>query len=414
MGDMTRMGELPADLVLSVRNISKKFCRNLKRSMLYGMQDLTRNMLGGRTRRGGNDPASGDSFSSQVVPPLRKDEFWALRDVSFDLKRGETLGIVGANGSGKTTLLRVLNGIFPPDHGEVAIRGQVGGLIALGAGFHPHMTGRENIFVNGAILGLRRDRLEHYVERIIEFSDIREFIDAPVATYSSGMTVRLGFAIASVQEPDLLLLDEVLAVGDAGFCFKCYNYIGTMQARCATILVSHNMQQITQTCSKVMLLEKGRMVFLGDVSTGVSRYLEQVEAHEGRNAGVEKVSPPVEWVRLTLVPEELGHGETLRIRGEMSLSDGMNDCRLNAYLYNAQGAQVVEWNSDAAGVRFSFVKGVNTFEVPFGPLLLKAGQYRLNVSVYDSRGLYHLVMSYKKYGVVVRGKPHGSVAYQLA
>lgn len=416
--------DLPEDVVLSVRDVSKKFCRNLKRSMLYGMKDLARSMVG--LRPGGSDTlrATGDesremSDASPVTvspsPPfLRRDEFWALRDVSFELRRGETLGIVGTNGSGKTTLLRVLNGIFPPDRGEVMIRGQVGGLIALGAGFHPHMTGRENIFINGAVLGLRRSQIERQVEQIIDFADIREFIDAPVATYSSGMTVRLGFAIASVQEPDLLLLDEVLAVGDAGFCHKCYNYIGQMQSRCAVILVSHHMQQITQSCSKVLLLDRGNVVYFGDVETGVSRYLERVEAQEQQKGWVEKFSPPVESVRLSLDPAEVGHGGTVRIRGEISLSDAMSDCRLNAYLYTSQGAQVVEWNSDAAGVRYDFAKGLNAFEVPFGPLFLKAGLYRLNVSIYDSRGLYHLVMSYKKYTICVRGRDFGSCAYQLA
>jgi lipopolysaccharide transport system ATP-binding protein len=411
--------DLPDDVVLSIRGVSKKFCRNLRRSMLYGTQDLMRNMLGitpssSRTHLKGESSILDVKSFAHSEASLRKDEFWALRDVSFDLKRGETLGVVGLNGSGKTTLLRILSGIFPPDRGTVRISGRVSGLIALGAGFHPHMTGRENILLNGVILGMKKRQIEEYMERIMDFADIYEFIDAPVSTYSSGMAVRLGFAIASVQEPDVLLLDEVLAVGDAGFRNKCYNYIGKMQSRCAVILISHSMQQITQACSRAILLNKGCVVVDGSVEQVFSQYLNMTKDDDEDAYRYENWSPPVEGVRLTMTPEKVEYGKTTDIRLEVKMAAPMDGCRVNAYLYSEQGLQVVEWNSDAAGQRYDLTRGCNFIDVTFGPLCLKGGRYHLVFSLYDSKGLYHLVSSFKKHELTILGKIYGSCAYQLA
>ena len=164
-------GNAEGDVVVSVRDVSKKFCKKLKRSMIYGIIDLSHNMMGKHT----------DSTY------LRKDEFWAIRNLSFELKRGDVLGLIGVNGSGKTTLLRLLAGIFPPDKGEIQIKGRVGALIAVGAGFHPHMTGRENIYLNGTILGMDRNEIDSKFQDIVDFAEIHDFLDAPISTYSSTM-----------------------------------------------------------------------------------------------------------------------------------------------------------------------------------------------------------------------------------
>ena len=198
-----------SELLVSCKGVSKKFCRHLKKSLWYGVKDGVSEICFGQS-------------SSQ----LRKDEFWALDDVSFELKRGECLGLLGRNGAGKTTLLKVLSGLIKPDKGTITLKGRVGGLIALGAGFNGILSGRENIRINGAILGYARSEIEEKMEEIIEFADLDDFIDAPVQTYSSGMSVRLGFAIAAIlTKPDVLLLDEVLAVGDIGFITKCLNTV---------------------------------------------------------------------------------------------------------------------------------------------------------------------------------------------
>src|SRR5206468_4283587 len=197
------------NVLVHVEHVSRRFCRNLRRSLWYGIQDIARDLNPfGRNSSGGSSS-------------LRKDEFWAVNDVSFELRRGECLGLIGRNGAGKTTLLKMLNGLIKPDCGCIEIRGRVGALIALGAGFNPILTGRENIYVNGAVLGLTKREIDEKIEEIIDFAEIREFIDSPVQSYSSGMQVRLGFAMASSLNPDILLLDEVLAVGDMGFQAKC-------------------------------------------------------------------------------------------------------------------------------------------------------------------------------------------------
>ena len=165
------------------------------------------------------------TVNPQLSPPLRDGEFWAVNDVSFELRRGECLGLIGHNGAGKTTLLKMLNGLIKPDAGSITIRGRVGALIALGAGFNPILTGRENIYINGSVLGLSKKEIDGKIDEIIDFAEIGEFIDSPVQNYSSGMSVRLGFSIASSLSPDVLILDEVLAVGDIGFVIKCLNRV---------------------------------------------------------------------------------------------------------------------------------------------------------------------------------------------
>ena len=178
------------DVVIKVENVSKKYCKSLKHSMLYGMSDIGRNVLGLKSRS----------------ERLRDNEFWALDDISFEVKRGETLGLIGPNGSGKTTLLKMLNGIFWPDKGKITIKGKVGALIAVGAGFHPLLTGRENIYINAAILGMSKREIDKKFDAIVDFADIGDFLDSPVKHYSSGMYVRLGFAVAVHCDPDILLV----------------------------------------------------------------------------------------------------------------------------------------------------------------------------------------------------------------
>jgi lipopolysaccharide transport system ATP-binding protein len=215
--------------------------------------------------------------TDQQAEGLRPGEFWAVNNVSFELERGECLGLIGGNGAGKTTLLKMLNGLIKPDHGRIEMRGRVGALIALGAGFNPILTGRENIFVNGAVLGLTKRQIEEKIDRIIDFADIREFIDSPVQIYSSGMQVRLGFAVATAVEPAVLLLDEVLAVGDISFQARCFNVLSDFRkAGTAFILVSHNMHQISRHCDKVLYLRGGRVQHLGVTDVAIAAFTRDV------------------------------------------------------------------------------------------------------------------------------------------
>lgn len=256
-----------SDVMVSVDNVSKKFCRSLKRSLWYGIQDM-----------------AGEIFGNSSGKELRSEEFWALRGVCFELKRGECLGLIGRNGAGKTTLLRILNGLIKPDGGRVEIFGRVGALIALGSGFNPILTGRENIYVNATVLGLKKKEIDKKIDEIIDFSELEEFIDTPVQNYSSGMNVRLGFGIAASLEPDILILDEVLAVGDLRFRAKCYNKLQSMFNRCAVILVSHNTEDVARLCSRVNLLEHGESVYLGPTEEGIRKYLEVNGPRENNKA----------------------------------------------------------------------------------------------------------------------------------
>jgi lipopolysaccharide transport system ATP-binding protein len=200
-------------------------------------------------------------------------EFWALRDVWFEVRRGEALGIIGRNGAGKSTLLQILAGTLPPTTGEVQINGQVTALLELGSGFNPQFTGRENVYLNGAILGFSREEMDERFDEIAAFADIGEFIDQPVKLYSSGMFVRLAFAVQACVEPDVLIVDEVLAVGDIFFQQKCHARMEELIARhTAVILVSHNMAAIEKYSTQVLLLDKGRCLFLGEPNEGVEHY----------------------------------------------------------------------------------------------------------------------------------------------
>lgn len=258
-GSMTQLKD--SQVVVSVQDVSKKFCRNLKRSLLYAVQDISTELVGGIRRS----------------ETLRPKEFWAIRNVSFQLRQGEALGLVGANGAGKSTLLRIISGLIKPDTGAVKVRGRVAPLIALGAGFNPILTGRENIYANMSILGLSTRAIEKQFEAVVEFAEIADAIDAPVQTYSSGMAARLGFACAIHVEPEILLIDEVLAVGDIKFRMKCHRRLAKLRENgTAFILVSHNPPALLNVCKTAVYLSKGEVVTTGEISTVVQRYEEDL------------------------------------------------------------------------------------------------------------------------------------------
>jgi lipopolysaccharide transport system ATP-binding protein len=235
------------DVLIRVEGLSKKFCRDLRTSLRYGASDLTREIIG-----------------KPRTHELRPKEFWAVNEVSFELRRGEVLGLLGHNGAGKTTLLRILNGLIKPDGGRVELRGRVGALIALGAGFNPILTGRENIYINAAVLGMRKDEVDARIDEIIAFSEIGEFIDTPVRNYSSGMSVRLGFSVAALLiKPDILFLDEVLAVGDIGFTIKCLNTVRSLASEAAVVLVTHSMVHVAAFCTRAIVMDHGRVTLDG-------------------------------------------------------------------------------------------------------------------------------------------------------
>ena len=250
---------MSAPALVTVEAVSKKYCRDLEKSLRYGLHDIGRALVGG-----GADPGS-----------LRDGEFWALSEVSLELGAGECLGVIGPNGAGKSTLLKLIQGRLHPDRGRIVVRGKLAAISELGIGFNPVLSGRENIFHNAALLGLSRDETLGLLGQIIEFSELEEFIDAPVFTYSSGMRARLGYAVAAHLDPDALLIDEVLTVGDLAFRRKCVQHMQRFLARGkAVLLVSHEMYSVQTLCTRAIYLERGEVVFAGASTEAVNLYLK--------------------------------------------------------------------------------------------------------------------------------------------
>lgn len=253
---------MDGSVFVKVEGVSKKFCRKLRRSLWYGTRDLAGEMVGRRAHR----------------TELRPEEFWALQNVSFEVKRGEMLGLIGPNGAGKSTLLKLLSGLIKPDAGRIAVRGRVEALIELGAGFSPVLTGRENVYVNASILGIPRARVDEALPHIAEFAGLEDFMDTPVQSYSSGMKARLGFAVITQLDPDVLLIDEVLAVGDTAFQEKCMRRMDALrQSDKAIIFVTHSLYQVEALCDKALWLEGGGPVQYGNADDVVRAYLDNQE-----------------------------------------------------------------------------------------------------------------------------------------
>lgn len=249
------------DVVISVEGVSKKFCRDLKKSLWYGTRDMAGEILGG----------------SQEGQDLRPSEFWALKDVSLQLRKGEALGLVGPNGSGKTTLLRMIAGLIKPDSGKITINGRIAPLLAAGVGFNPILTGRENVYANMSILGLSKQEIDDRFDEVVEFAEIPHAIEAPVQSYSSGMRARLGFACAIHVEPEILLLDEVLAVGDTKFRAKCLNRLYKLrQDGVSFVMVSHNSNMLATASEKGLYLSQGKLLLESDIMAVIHKYEEDL------------------------------------------------------------------------------------------------------------------------------------------
>jgi lipopolysaccharide transport system ATP-binding protein len=237
----------------------------------------------------GSAPATFQQTLMEIVRGVRSTPFWALRDVSFEIASGESVGIIGANGAGKSTLLRLICGLGRPTTGQVRIEGRIAALLELGAGFHPHLTGRENLYVSGIISGLSRRQIKALFDMIVDFAELRDFIDQPLRTYSSGMQLRLGFAVAIHVDPVVLIIDEALSVGDAHFQQKCLDRIETFQRVGKTLLiVSHDMRTIRNFCTRALWLQHGRLVGDGPIDEIVREYeaaIQQQPLVIGPNAG---------------------------------------------------------------------------------------------------------------------------------
>ena len=382
-----------SDIVLTVDGVSKKFCRDLKTSMVYASTDLVKGFVGLPSHLG----------------TLRKNEFWALDDISFELKRGETLGLLGVNGSGKTTLLKLIAGLFPPDKGTIKIKGRVASLIAVGAGFHPHLTGRENIYLNGAILGLSKNYINKMFDWIVDFAEVEKFLEAPVSTYSSGMRIRLGFAIASCSEPDLLLLDEILAVGDRKFKVKCFNRISEIQKKSALVFVSHNSDEVARVCQKVLLLEKGRDVFLGDTSEGINLYVSKGEIEQRQFV---KCIDGISVDEISIDKKLISWGDVVKFDLAIISENNIKNAIIRVTWHDESGKDVANWQSFNHDIFYNIEKGKNTLSGIMKNISLKRGKYSLSFVLSSEQKTDYLAVAHEAKQIVVSSFD-GYTGYQI-
>ena len=370
------------EVLVRVEGVSKKFCRSLKKSLWYGLCDIGGELSPfGRQARGDRPEATGDGGEAG----LRDGEFWAVNDVSFELRRGVCLGLIGNNGAGKTTLLKMLKGLIKPDSGKITMRGRVGALIALGAGFNPILTGRENIYINGSVLGLSKKEIDEKIDEIIDFAEIGEFIDSPVQNYSSGMSVRLGFSIASSLSPDVLILDEVLAVGDIGFVIKCLNRVRKLTANAAVILVSHQMQFVSQFCSRVLFMEDGHAELdASEPKEAIDRYFALVR-HEQQLAGLGTVE--IDKVGIRGVDpdgkpssEFLAQGCPAFVDLNFTVREPSEAAKVNVSIDDESGSQVITCPVvDENGRYLEFRQGTHRLHLDLGKIELNSGKYSVLV-----------------------------------
>jgi lipopolysaccharide transport system ATP-binding protein len=332
-------------------------------------------------------------FSEHDLPELRKDEFWAVRDVSFEVRRGECLGLIGRNGAGKSTLLKILNNLNSPDAGCITMRGRVGALIELNAGFNPILTGRENVYNQAALLGLTKKETEAKFDAIVDFSELEEFLDTPVQNYSSGMKVRLGFAVASQIQPDILIIDEVLAVGDVGFRFKCLNAIADLMSRAAVILVTHNMPQVIRVCNSVIHLDDGLVSYQGkDVASGVNSYYQKFPRQPQTVSG--KGDAVLKSINLTSSKSEAGadgiidleHGDSLTIKLVLYIKPEIRTAMVQVLLWNMEMLPVLDITGpELRGYTVRNTRdGMNSIEICQDNVPLNAGKHFISVIVNSS------------------------------
>lgn len=322
------------------------------------------------------------------------DEFWALQDISFEISSGSTFGIIGSNGSGKSTLLKCLAGILTPDKGSISVRGRIAALLELGAGFHPEMSGRENIFLNGAILGMTQKELLRKMDSIIEFAGLEEFIDTPVKNYSSGMTVRLGFAIAINVDPEILIIDEVLAVGDSAFQQKCHEKIEEFKHDGRTIiLVSHGLGDVAQLCQTVAWIEKGHLKAIGDGYDVVGEYLG--EAHDatvrqtgeiGERWGTREVEiTGVEFLGLDKKPiSSIKSGAPVTLRINFHAHQQVPEIVAGFRISHLHGTNIWGTNTKRRSVHVGPVNGDGAIDIEIPEFPLLTGTYDLTIALSDA------------------------------
>ena len=369
--------------VISVETLSKSYRLGTRRRTYRTLRDSLAGLMKGDWRRTKEEPTG---------------TFWALRDISFELGQGRVLGLIGHNGAGKSTLLKILSRITEPTAGRAVLHGRVGSLLEVGTGFHGELSGRENIFLNGAILGMKRAEIARQFDRIVAFAEVEQFVDTAVKHYSSGMYLRLAFAVAAHLEPEILLVDEVLAVGDAAFQKRCLGKIGEVAEEGRTVIfVSHNLSAVERLCDSALLLDHGRVTFQGSTADAIERYLQTGSAAQGLL--VEAARRPgrgrVRFTRVRALCDgrpaiHLTSGSRVELLLDYEIANGsrIEGARVRAGWTNLLGDTLFVCMTDAAGSSISELPGplgTVRFEVPSLPL--HQGTYRVHAWIKCGRDL---------------------------
>jgi lipopolysaccharide transport system ATP-binding protein len=374
-----------SNVILDVENAWKIYCRNLKRAMWYGIRDLGKEVAGfGKDR---------------LHQDLRPGEFFSVRDASFKVERGECVAMIGPNGAGKSTMLKMINGLVKPNSGKITIKGKIGALIELGTGFNPILSGKENIYINAAVLGMKKREVDGLFDHIVEFAELGHVINDPIKTYSSGMRVRLGFSVAANLRPQLLLMDEVLAVGDVGFRMKCFAHLRKLvEQGVSIILVTHAVGMLARVATRSVVFNQGRIVHDGDLETGCTIYEETMGASDRIREKKKESTDQLARVEQVEVLDERGNnskefetGETLKLKIQLACREPVKDARLIVALCSPVHGSLASVSTPYQDVKFDLDEKGRTIILSFPNLPLLVGAYHFNVSLFgpEIEDYYH-------------------------
>jgi lipopolysaccharide transport system ATP-binding protein len=391
------------EIVISAHQLGKRYLIGhlANRDRYVALRDVVSNYFRKLGRTAAN-LASG----KPMIAGDRLEDLWALRDVSFEIKRGEVTGIIGPNGAGKSTLLKIFSRITPPSSGRVTISGRVASLLEVGTGFHPELTGRENIYLNGAILGMTKREVKAKFDEIVAFADIERFLDTPVKRYSSGMHVRLGFAVAAHLEPEILIVDEVLAVGDAAFQKKCLGKMHEVSSQHGrtVLFVSHNLTAVESLCSRALLLQSGKVAFDGAVPDAVRLHLQNM-----MNGGTLDGNAKTKFIKsvqlLTTDQEESGVfqiGDTVLFDVELFSAQMVEQPRLGIAIYTPRGDRVATLHTAVQQTRDWSFSGHIVARAAWKNIPLNTGEYRVDISLWSRDGELETVTGFTSFDVAAR------------
>ena len=376
------------DTVIRVENLGKRYIIGHQQQEKYTtLRDVLANTAKGITQR-----FNPKSRLRQTQPPFQNpnlEEFWALKDVSFEVKRGDRIGIIGRNGAGKSTLLKILSRITEPTEGRISIKGRVASLLEVGTGFHPELTGRENIYLNGAILGMSKVEIRRKFDEIVAFAEVERFLDTPVKRYSSGMYVRLAFAVAAHLEPEILVVDEVLSVGDAAFQKKCLGKMGSVAQEGRTILfVTHDMSAIRRLCNKAILLHQGKSVLQGKMDEVTLKYLQSTSPLDERlktsKYGIELNEISIEDCNTGLVTEIMFFNCDYKLKVRLSCSESYTSVGIVIKVYNSLGILVSSICSPEEGLPLFTFEGDIEINFSLSRVQFFPDYYRVSLYVHRS------------------------------